>query len=640
MRLSQKLILFVLAAAIVPLALAGSWALHRAEVELGQRLEHEQSAVVAAAAETASSQLLGSVNAIAQSAALIDWRAATPQERQGGLDLLLGQAPLALAVAFVDPADPEAKLTRMAPDADARANASQATAPAADPAAEWKGLADALPLSTLGVYGDRGQTALGQSQASRLGPWMPIAVQVGPKGEKAPMIVAALALTPLDALLTRRAPEGLTLELVDADGRVVAASTPGARLAGQAPARWRFVQGGQPLGRTEANELLAWTQVPGRVGLDAVASVPMAVARAPVLAMRKTVLGGMALTAVFLVIAALIFVQSLTRRLDDVAQVAAEFARGQLSSRAKEEGQDELADLSRTFNQMGAELEVSRAKLLRWNDELRVKVDEATADLRAAQAQLLEAQKLAAIGQLGAGVAHEINNPLSGILGSAQLLLMDHPNGDPDFGLLAQIEESARRCRDITQNLLKFSQMRGEVSLGRVDLNAIVRAALEFEKPRHDEAKVTVSADFAPGELWIDGDSDALQQVIGQLCGNARTAMKDSAEKRLVVSTRATEQGPVLVVGDTGKGIPKENLDRIFEPFFTTKDVWTNVGLGLSVAYRLMQEHHGRMSVESEPGRGARFTLQFQPEGTVAAIKPKAEAAPLVVGGTGTGIVR
>jgi signal transduction histidine kinase len=320
--------------------------------------------------------------------------------------------------------------------------------------------------------------------------------------------------------------------------------------------------------------------------------------------------------------------------------VAADFAKGELKSRAKEEGQDELADLSRTFNQMGAELEVARAKLMRWNDELRQKVDEATADLRAAQAQLLEAQKLAAIGQLGAGVAHEINNPLSGILGSAQLLMMDHPDGDPDFALLAQIEESARRCRDITQNLLKFSQMRGEVSLAKVDLNAIVKAALEFEKPRHDEAKVQVTAELSPGELWIDGDADALQQVFSQLCGNARTAMKDSADKRLTVTTRATDAGPVASVADTGKGIAQENLDRIFEPFFTTKDVWTNVGLGLSVAYRLMQEHQGRLTVESEPGKGARFTLQFQPAGTVAKIKSPAEAAPLVVGGTGTGIVR
>jgi two-component system, NtrC family, sensor kinase len=282
-----------------------------------------------------------------------------------------------------------------------------------------------------------------------------------------------------------------------------------------------------------------------------------------------------------------------------------------LNWRIAPSGSDELTHLATTFNRMGAELGAARTRLLRWNDELRQRVDEATADLRRAQAQLVEAQKLAAVGQLGAGVAHEINNPLSGILGNAQLLMLDRSEDDRDFEALKKIEHSAKRCKEITQNLLRFSQQKDKPSLRPVDLNSVVRDALSLTEHQLTEDGITLHVDLHPAGATVSGDPGHLSQVILAVVSNARTAMIASQTRRLVVRSRVAANEVLLDVEDTGKGIKPEHLPRIFEPFFTTKDVWSNVGLGLSVAYRVMSEHGGRIEVRSEWGKGAVVTLRL-----------------------------
>jgi signal transduction histidine kinase len=623
-RLSQKLVLFVLAAAVLPLALGGFWVLKSAEAELAARLEREQRALAAAAAEAAGTQLSFALDGLAQAALLIDWKAASAEEASGGLRLLAGQSALVVAAALVDPARAEA--VPLLAGLEGRA------APVRDVSA----LSGVLPLGTLARYGEKGLVALGPMQDSPEGPWLPVAIQMGAKGPDAPMIALALTLAPIDEWLVAHASPLTTLEIVDGEGRVVASSARQKRVKALEPARLEVLRASAPLA-VSGSEQVATAPVPGRLGLSAVVSVPLSEARAPVVTLRRTVLGGMGLVSVLLVAVALVFVRALTRRLEAVAEVASSYAKGELSRRVTVDGADELAELGQTFNAMGAELEAARAKLLRWNAELEQKVEEALADLRAAQAQLLETQKLAAIGQLGAGVAHEINNPLVAILGNAQLLLLEHPEGDADFALLKQIEESARRCRDITQNLLRFSQTRGEVSLAPIDLRLPVQQALEFEAPRHAEAKVTVVTDFPNEPVRVDGDFEQLKQVVSQLCNNARTAMANSVEKKLTVRVRAVEGGATLEVEDTGKGIAPEHLSRVFEPFFTTKDVWSNIGLGLSVVYRVVEEHQGRIEVASTVGQGARFIITLKAAGT-AERREKPPPTWKSYGGVGQGV--
>ncbi|HZA51498.1 MAG TPA: ATP-binding protein, partial [Myxococcaceae bacterium] len=334
-------------------------------------------------------------------------------------------------------------------------------------------------------------------------------------------------------------------------------------------------------------------------------------ALAPVHRMRRTVLMSIGVALVVLLALGAVFTRRLNRRIGRVVEGAEAYGRGELTWRIPVTGADELAHLADAFNRMGAELESARAKMLRWNDELRQRVDEATAELRAAQAQLVEAQKLAAIGQLGAGVAHEINNPLAGILGNAQLLMLDRPEGDPDLDTLRKIEQSAKRCKEITQNLLRFSQQRERPELRPVDLNAVVRDALTLTANQIKSESVALHQQLGEGRIPVKGDPAHLSQVILAIVANARAAMMSTERKELFVRTRAEGMDALVVLEDTGKGIRPEHLPRIFEPFFTTKDVWSNVGLGLSVAYRVMSEHGGRIDVKSEVGRGTAVTLSL-----------------------------
>jgi C4-dicarboxylate-specific signal transduction histidine kinase len=260
---------------------------------------------------------------------------------------------------------------------------------------------------------------------------------------------------------------------------------------------------------------------------------------------------------------------------------------------------------------MGGELEASRVELQRWNQELQTRVEERTAELKAAQAQLLEAQKLAAIGQLGAGVAHEINNPLAGILGNAQLLLLDRPADDRDAAMLRKIEAQAKRAKEITANLLRFSQQRPVADLRPLDLNKVVGDALSLVQTQIDTESIQLVQELEPGLPPVKGDGGHLAQVVLNLVSNARTAMAKSGEKRLTLATSSAAGRVRLAVRDTGKGIPTASLSRVFEPFFTTKDVWSNVGLGLSVSFRIVSEHGGRIEVASEEGKGTTFTVDL-----------------------------
>jgi signal transduction histidine kinase len=216
------------------------------------------------------------------------------------------------------------------------------------------------------------------------------------------------------------------------------------------------------------------------------------------------------------------------------------------------------------------------------------------------------------VGQLGAGVAHEINNPLAGILGHTQLMLLDRNPTDTDFESLRKIEQSAKRCKEITQNLLRFSQQREKAELRPCDLNAVVRDALSMSENQLKGDGITIALELADAPVKVSGDPGHLAQLLLAFISNARTAMAKSEQKRLTLRTVAGDDARVSV-GDSGKGIAPEHLPRIFEPFFTTKDVWSNVGLGLSVAFRIASEHKGRIEVDTKVGQGSTFTLHLPP---------------------------
>ena len=213
--------------------------------------------------------------------------------------------------------------------------------------------------------------------------------------------------------------------------------------------------------------------------------------------------------------------------------------------------------------------------------------------------------------QLGAGVAHELNNPLTGILGYSQLLLDSAPGAAADREVLAMIEAAARRCRDITHNLLRFSEQRAEPSLQDLDASRVVRDALDLAGGQLAHAGVALEVDLPDPGPRVRADPGQLAQVVFNLLANARTACEGRTGAGVKVSVGGAGGEVTVRVEDQGKGIRPEHLPRIFEPFFTTKERWGDVGLGLSVSWRIVAEHGGRIDVESRVGEGSAFTVRL-----------------------------
>jgi signal transduction histidine kinase len=339
--------------------------------------------------------------------------------------------------------------------------------------------------------------------------------------------------------------------------------------------------------------------------------LPAAEAFRDLLATRRGVIGtSLAVLAVTLA-AALLLSRGLARRLAAVEAAARAFGAGDLTARVPSGGTDELARVGGAFNAMAGELQASRARLERWNVDLQAEVEARTRELRLAQARLVEAQKLAAVGQLGAGVAHEINNPLTGILGNAQLLL-EQPDLPPaQREPVEAIERMARRCRDVTRKLLRFSEQRTAPELRELELNRAVEDGVALVEAQLRQAGLALELALERPSPLVRADANQLTQVVFNLLQNARTACLGKAGARLRLTTRLAGGRAELAVEDQGKGIPAEHLPRLFEPFFTTKELWSNVGLGLSEAWRIVDEHGGTIEVASAPGQGSTFTVRL-----------------------------
>ncbi|MCL6450245.1 MAG: GAF domain-containing protein [Acetobacteraceae bacterium] len=224
--------------------------------------------------------------------------------------------------------------------------------------------------------------------------------------------------------------------------------------------------------------------------------------------------------------------------------------------------------------------------------------------------QIVHSIKFVALGEMAAGVAHELNSPLTAIIGDAQLLLRDLSPDDPRYELIADIKNCGHRSRRIIQNLLAFSRQE-EYSFGATDLNEVVERALALVGYQIEKSNVVLEKLLAPGLPRISADGQRLEQVLINLLLNAKDAVEEQeGQRRITIRTRAMKEREAEVsVADTGHGIKPEHLPHIFNPFFTTKKAGKGTGLGLSVSLGIVETHGGRILVESEPGRGSTFTV-------------------------------
>jgi signal transduction histidine kinase/CheY-like chemotaxis protein len=244
----------------------------------------------------------------------------------------------------------------------------------------------------------------------------------------------------------------------------------------------------------------------------------------------------------------------------------------------------------------------------RWSEELERKVEERTQELRAAQEQLLQSERLASIGQLAAGVAHEINNPMGVILGFAQGIVKTLPEDDPLRKPLTTIEKESLRCKRIVQNLLDFAR-HSEPTLHLTNINELIDTSCELVEHQTSLQNVKLVKGYDPALPSIMADPNQLQQVFINTMLNAYQAMPNGGTLHITTSTVGSELQVTFT--DTGTGIPLENIQNIFDPFFTTKEVGEGTGLGLSVSYGIIKAHGGDIEVESQVGKGTTFVIKL-----------------------------
>ncbi|MDZ7330796.1 MAG: cache domain-containing protein [candidate division KSB1 bacterium] len=302
--------------------------------------------------------------------------------------------------------------------------------------------------------------------------------------------------------------------------------------------------------------------------------------------------------------------RSITRPLSEMVTVTQAIARGDLNHRIRVKSKDEIGQLALSFNKMVASLRKMRAELEQWANTLEQKVKERTEELAAMQNTLIQSQRLASLGKMAAGIAHEINNPLGGILVLSSLVLEDLKPEDPHRENLQEVIKQTMRCRDIVKGLLQFSRQE-EGKSEYVNLNDVLNNTLSLLEKQALFHNIEVIKDFDPNLPQILGDPSQMQQVFMNIILNAVQAMKEIGTLTLV--TRHDKKNDLVVVDvtDTGCGIPEELIDRIFDPFFTTKEVGEGTGLGLSIAYGIVTKHHGRMSVKSKVNEGSTFTIKI-----------------------------
>jgi two-component system NtrC family sensor kinase len=276
-----------------------------------------------------------------------------------------------------------------------------------------------------------------------------------------------------------------------------------------------------------------------------------------------------------------------------LAGASRELARGNLDARVEVAPGDELGELAEAFNTM--------ASALRERDEkLR---DFATK-------RIMESERLALIGQLSANIAHELNNPLQGIVTYSHLLLERISADDSAAEPIRKIVVQANRCRDIIRGLLDFSRQR-KPDKTVCDVNAVLEQCVALVQDQALFHNIEVTKRLAPGLPMAVIDPSQIERVFMNMIINAAEAMEGGGQLRLATRYDSQNRRIEIEFADTGTGIPEENLEKIFDPFFTTKDARHGTGLGLAISYGIIKEHRGTISVESKVGQGTAFLVRL-----------------------------
>ena len=313
---------------------------------------------------------------------------------------------------------------------------------------------------------------------------------------------------------------------------------------------------------------------------------------------RQTILAFLVITLLG-TLASMMLSYLLSKRISEpiekLAIASRAIAGGNLEAKVDVISNDELGDLAKTFNAMASSLQLRDQQLKEFT-----------------QNRIMESERLALIGQLAANVAHELNNPLQGIVTYSHLLLEKMPNDNSEnaSSSIQRIVTQANRCRDIIRGLLDFSRQR-KPDTTVCNINAVIQECVTFVENQASFQNIEFIERFATDLPMVVVDPSQMQQVFLNMIINAAEAMEDGGELTLDTRLNSTENFIEISITDTGHGIPEENFDKLFDPFFTTKEVGHGTGLGLAISYGIIKEHGGEISVESKVGEGSTFLLRL-----------------------------
>lgn len=289
--------------------------------------------------------------------------------------------------------------------------------------------------------------------------------------------------------------------------------------------------------------------------------------------------------------------KSIVAPIQELERITKKIARGDFSESIQVKGHDEIASLAQSFNQMEDKL-----------DQAMTALDEIIKKLREKQSQLVEAEKLAGIGKLAAGIAHEINNPLTSVLTFSNLMLEQCPPGDPRHDKLKLMVRETDRARTIVRQLLNFGR-ESALKPEKININQPVTEIAESLAAQEAFKGIDLRMKLAGDLPQVYADPAQLGQVVLNILLNAIHAITPPGT--IEVATRLADKNVEVVFTDTGKGIPEEHMRKIFDPFFSTKSATKGTGLGLAVSYGIIKKHGGEIAVNSTVGKGTTFTVRL-----------------------------
>ncbi len=340
-----------------------------------------------------------------------------------------------------------------------------------------------------------------------------------------------------------------------------------------------------------------------------------------VAAKRNIIFTTCAIVAGLMLLIIPIFIMIISRTIGPIhklSEASRKIAEGDLDQYISVKTRDEVGELSESFNKMVGDLKSSRKAIELLNQTLEARVAERGAQLAETQAQLIQREKLATVGEFAAGIAHELSNPLAGIYAFLQIFSktvnsrslgeLSEKESKEFQGNLVYVEREIKRCKSIISNLLTFARV-SEKQFVYVDINMILDEILSFTKANLKKGGIQVEKRFDEKLPKVNCDPNELRQVFINLLINAHKAMPDGGELAIATATISDGQMVSIEFADTGIGIEKSICDKIFDPFFTTRKAGEGTGLGLSISYSIIQDHAGEIKVDSEVGVGSTFKV-------------------------------